>query len=96
LERNTAARKKLKDLPPLYTPNIRIPRVIDMVIIPQDMAIVLHHTKHLRSYLLFHTGIENGGEDSRLHYEIECCIRAGQFYGIPIYNSCARSQGNNP
>src|SRR5207237_1091219 len=87
LELHTAARKKLRDLPPLYTPHIRIPRIIDMIVIPQDKAIVLHHTEYLRSHLLFHTGIENGGEDSRLNYEIECRIREGQFCSIPIHNA---------
>src|SRR5215468_5294989 len=74
LELNTTARKQLRDLPPLYTPHVRIPGVIDMIVIPQDKAIVLHHAEHLRSHLVFHHGIEHGGEDSGLHDEIECCI----------------------
>jgi hypothetical protein len=34
LELNAAARKKLRDLLPFYTPHIGVPGVIDMIVIP--------------------------------------------------------------
>ena len=58
-----------------------------MKVIPEDEAIVLHYAEHLSSYLVFHHGIEHGGEDRELHDEIEGRIREGQRCGIPTYNA---------
>jgi hypothetical protein len=57
LEFNPTAGKELIDLSLLYSTNIRIPRVIDVKVIPEDQAISLHYSEHLGRYPLLQTWV---------------------------------------
>jgi hypothetical protein len=57
LKFNSTVREHSIDLMLLYSPHIRIPRVIDVIVIPEDETIVLQHPEHLGGYPSFHTEI---------------------------------------
>jgi hypothetical protein len=45
------------DLSFLHTSNIWVPRVIDVIVIPDDKPITVHHPEHLSGYLLFQSRV---------------------------------------
>ena len=63
LQLNRTVREKLADFPLLYTPDVRVPGIVDVVIIPNNQPSLLYHPEHLRGDLLLHGGIENRGKD---------------------------------
>jgi hypothetical protein len=50
-------RKKLTDFSFLHAANIGIPRIVDVIVIPNDKSIFLYHPEHLSGYLLFQSRV---------------------------------------
>ena len=80
-------REERGDLPQLDAFDIRIPRVVHVVIVPKDQPIRFQHTAHLGSHLLFSAGIKHRRKHGGLEHQIEHLIRELQPGGIALVES---------
>ena len=87
---NLTARKQPENLALLDPQHIGVAGVIDVKVIPENQALSLHHPQHLGGYLLFHTVVENGGEDQGLTDQIKGRIRKGELCRIPAQDCDSR------
>ena len=84
---DATARKQPKNLALLDPQHIGVAGVIDVKVIPENQALSLHHPQHLGGYLVFHPGVENGGEDQGLTDQIKGRIRKGELCRIPAQDA---------
>jgi hypothetical protein len=84
---NLAARKELANLASANSANVRISRIIDKKVVPEDKAVWLKNAKHLRRNPLPHCRIENRCKNSGLQDDVERCVGKIQSRGIPAFQT---------
>jgi hypothetical protein len=92
---NPAARKELEDLSLLNSRNVRVSRIIDVIVIPDDEAARFKDPQHFRGELLFRAMIQHRSENCRLQNQVEAAIGKVELAGAPALD-CKRARAETP